>query len=289
MVSSRHDRTEILKRARAAAGRRRSRQIALSWILAALICLGAILLANTDRLLFRQTIVSGASALSPEEIRVAVEETLAGKYFLLIPRRNILFLPQKDIIAELSVKFPSLEQISLTRRGNDLLVNVKERVSEYLWCGEPDRHCYLLDRNGFAYAAAPDFSGHPFFELIGQLPPAPIGAWPLTPEEFARLLKLRAGLAKILSVSVLATAPDIVKLDYPSDYTFQINPTMTSDHSIALITSRSLAEEETLIALATALAAPAFIKEYQTKTAAGFPLEYLDLRFPGQVFYKFST
>ena len=74
--------------------------------------------------------------MDTEAIKNVVEQQLAGKYFGLFPKTNLLFYPKKNIENELENQFKRLENINLSIKNNKILeVSVDERTPEYLWCG----------------------------------------------------------------------------------------------------------------------------------------------------------
>lgn len=91
--------------------------------------------------------VRGNDQVPAWEIRDAVEEVLAGRAWLVLPKRSVLFASEDEIAAALTERFV-LESAEVTKRPpHGLEVAVKERVSSIL-LQMPDGSQALLDLNG---------------------------------------------------------------------------------------------------------------------------------------------
>ncbi|MGB8815729.1 MAG: hypothetical protein WCC74_00615 [Minisyncoccia bacterium] len=135
--------------------------------------------------------IVGVSTLNTNEISKNVQNIIDGRYFYLFSKSNILILPYFEIKNSLQKYFPKIDSISLRMTGNkSVRVTVLERHPVGLWCKSKERRgggCYFLDRSGYIYSEAPDFSGNPFFYFFGENIFIPIGQFYIENPKFLRL------------------------------------------------------------------------------------------------------
>ncbi len=292
MASALTQRSEIVRRSKRL--RRRQRRLRLFLWLAIILLIVAELtwFAHQDPLLIREVRVSGATSELTSRIRTVINRELAGDYLGLLPRSNIWFYPRKWLIKILTDSVPEISEIKIGRaEANSLLVSIKERLAAYLWCDQTGSACYTLDQTGLAFAPAPQFSGHPFFEFYGQLPNPPLGLRPLPSEIFQQVIMFRAGLNEVLSSSVLPLTSYRLLLDKPTEWRFLLHNLAVDDvnNDVILFADNHQSLKNLLTNFHSALTAPLFVKQYEENAGAGRSLEYLDLRFLGKVFYKFKS
>lgn len=292
MVSALAQRSDIVRRSKRS--RRLRRWLRFFLWLAILLLVAAELswFAHRDSLLIKEIKITGATPGLTLQIEAVINRELTGNYLGLLPRSNIWLYPRRRLINILASSLPEISEIQIDQAGaNGLLVVVKERLAAYLWCGQTGSACYVLDQTGLAFAPAPQFSGHPFFEFYGQLPDTPLGQRPLPPEVFQQVIMLRAGLNKVLSGSALPLVSYRLSLGQPTAWFFLLHNPAVADagNDVTLLVDNRQPLENLLTNFHSALAAPSFIKEYEDNIGSGRPLEYLDLRFGGKVFYKFKS
>ncbi len=97
--------------------------------------------------------VEGNRDIPSEEIIQGVEETMSGKYFNCLSKRNFFLSSRKAINNKLKNEFNRLEISSIEKKfPRVILIKVKEREPELAWCS--GGVCYLADKEGFVYAGA---------------------------------------------------------------------------------------------------------------------------------------
>ncbi len=108
--------------------------------------------------------------IDKSEILDITADVISGSYVFL-PRRNFLIYPKEELDRALRFNIPRIKDLDIKRVDlNTLKISVKERDSEFLWCGESpekSKECFYVDENGFVYSPAPFFSGHVFFRYYG--------------------------------------------------------------------------------------------------------------------------
>ncbi len=222
--------------------------------------------------------VKGTSLVSAEALKGAAEEKLSGSYAYLIPRKNSLVFPERDIKETLAVLFPPLSKITISRNGfTGLTLTVEERVAVASWCsGVPqevnadsevsDVSCYSIDKTGFIFAPAGAESTIRFY---GALSENPIGKTYLD-GGFASLHALVADIS-----SSINRVPDTVVVDGASS-----DVAVTFQGGEVLKFVRSSNQQATLANIASVFASQSF--------KSGTEFEYADFRFGDKVYVKFK-
>ncbi|KKS44552.1 MAG: hypothetical protein UV08_C0019G0003 [Parcubacteria group bacterium GW2011_GWA2_42_18] len=138
---------------------------------------GLVVFLRLPVLAIKNIEVQGASALDKAELAAVAESVLQNNFTGLFPRKNFLIYPRRQIKEILSERFQRIEQMSLkVEEDNILVVEIKERQGEYLWCGleplepDPSGECFFTDAQGYIFDQAPYFSGNVYFKIYG--PPA---------------------------------------------------------------------------------------------------------------------
>ena len=228
--------------------------------------------------------VRGNSIVSAETIQAGAEAQLAGKYFWLFPKTNVLFYPKSKIKKFLATKYQRLDDIVFSVRDNRILIiSVMERKPLFTWCGadwpaDEEERCYFLDRGGYIFDTAPYFSGEVYFKFYGSAgvrTADPIGSY------FAREYFLNFILFKE-TLTALELKPAVLWLKDDGDV--EIFFSRSSDDKPKIIIQADADMENLAENLSAALETEPLktrIKEEYSK------LEYLDLRFENKVYSKF--
>jgi len=214
--------------------------------------------------------VKGTSIVSADEVKKLVEETLDGSYAYLIPHRNSLLFPKRNIENALALAFPPLAKVSISRNGwSALTVTTEERVATALWCdGDTESEtCYSIDKNGFIFATATDAT--PMIRFYGALSGVPIGSTYLN-GGFASLNTLVAGIA-----SSIHRTPKTVTVDGASN-----DVELAFQDGEVLKFVRTVNQQATLENIASVFASQSFKKNKD--------FEYADFRFGDKVYIKFK-
>lgn len=154
----------------------RKRKMVLWSSLVLIVFVGLVLATRVSVVQIREIRVEGAQVITEEEVVRNVEDTLKGKYFLLVPKSNSLLYPGNEVRASLMREFPRFGAVELSLDGlQTLTIYVSERNPYALYCPSATRpqnalSCYFLDDTGFIFDEAPAFSGVVYF-VYSSTPP----------------------------------------------------------------------------------------------------------------------
>lgn len=234
--------------------------------------------------------ISGNRIIDEEEITENIQKDIAGKYFYLFSKNNILIYPKNKIYNNLMTEFTRIENLSINLINfNTLKVDITERTGTLLYCGNdiPEikenvgENCYFINDDGFVFDQAPYFSGHVYFKYYMKLSDEkdnPLGSQLLDKESFHRLNRF------IDDIIVLGFNPIYLKKENDNIIYLYLNHKMINiapyivfrldDELDALVEDFSLAMNK-----------KEFTDEINTKYDK---LLYIDLRFKNKILYKFQ-
>ncbi|MCI0542656.1 hypothetical protein L0Y69_02825 [bacterium] len=164
---------------RSSEGKKKRKKRLLAGVIISFIVLGALIAglsraSSLPALSITEIRVEGHETLPVEEIKEKSRMFLSGKYYYLFSRANAFLYPKKMLGRKLAEEYPRAESISLSLDDlHTLVIEVKERKGEYLWCGTntpsqtPSMQCLLLDSSGFAFDTAPVLKGDARLALYG--------------------------------------------------------------------------------------------------------------------------
>ena len=225
-----------------------------------------------------KVVVYGADQASYEPFAT---HALAGTWLGIIPRDSILVVPAHAIRTAILAAHPEVAAVSVFRASlTSLAITVHERVAIARWCGlapaaDVSAYCYLFDGNGYIYAA--DQST----ELGSSTPRA------LTLNSFDLYAPLVASSSDPLG-RTLAHADQL-----PSVFSFARALDPLGSH-VAQVVIRG-DEVDDLLASGTRITyilgqeQQAFAALSASKSdldLASGSIDYIDLRFPGEVYVK---
>ncbi len=240
-------------------------------------------ISNKPDLLISNVTVQGSTLASSREISKRVENVLSGYYLALFPKRNSLIYAKRKLASGIASAFPSLDKVAINRLSfSSIAVSVHERDPYALWCpitsddGMDKEHCYFIDKDGFIFFQAPDFSSSVYLRFIGPISTSTsIGGHVFPPERFREFSYFLQSLRDLnlfpVSISIgngTAGIPDF---------------TVALDSGVRLLISGSLSLENTLANIAALFTDPEF-----ASSSTGFlrTISYIDFRFENKVFYK---
>jgi cell division septal protein FtsQ len=122
--------------------------------------------------------VVGNQAVPTESVQLEANKILSGSHFYLWPRNNIIWYSLSGIDNKVLNTFQRFTFVESKRAGwKKINLNVVERKPYAVWCKERPTSmsevnpvgCFLLDKEGFVFDKAPDFSGHLFVYFYGRL------------------------------------------------------------------------------------------------------------------------
>lgn len=155
---------------------RRLSQLQIQIVIGIVIAITIALLLTTvyystriNSLQIRDIQVIGGQTIPHSFIEDAVNDTLDGTYFKLVPRHFRPLYPREAIIEKIlqndRVKNVHVEIID----GHTLVVAFDEYTPFALWCAKPDStSCMFMDTSGYAFAQAPELEGSAFVRYIQE-------------------------------------------------------------------------------------------------------------------------
>ncbi len=248
-----------------------------------------LLLVNLYFLRVTRVEIIGQTSADQLTVKQFVDSQLTGRHIGLIPKSSIFFVSKGILIKNITKRFPGLAKVTITWPDlNTLAITVTDRESKVLWCidGKEDKKCYYLEPAGTAYQEAPNFSDSLYIELHSKLPLQKIGDKVIDPKALIRstafLNFVKSALSlwptpnlRLLKVDVYSQKDFVAILIKPSDPAWQGRVLFNTDQSANTIITN----------YHSALKNDKFRTDWQ---AGGGRLDYLDLRFPGKVFYRFK-
>ena len=267
---------------------RRKRRLsfsALFFILFVLLLIGAIFFLRNQKFLLTTVNVSGNVFVESKDIENGIKDYESGKYFWIIPKRNLVLIHTNKLEQYLMKNFPNIKTVSVTRNfPHTVSVYMTERKGVYLWCGNDvsnieknsDRPCDFTDSDGFIFNVAPYFSGTQFFAFFGG--DSGIGKVIIDKTEFQKIIYIKKGIED------LGLHPFAISILPEGEYRLYINDDGTSNNNSPQIKFNNKINEERIIEnLSSAISSKVFIDGSAIKK-----LSYIDLRFGNKVFYKFK-
>lgn len=232
---------------------------------------------------------------------VIVKDVLRGTYLGIIPRDSIFFYPSESIHTSILSMYPNIAAVSLFRDGfTKLSIKVSNRVPIGHWCGfaasstpsnsllhdvipTVDNQCYLFDAGGFVYATATET----FFNVDG----APAALSESNPDKTLTSFVLFDALEVNTSSPIGATLKDANQLPTVFDFARQLSSVGP------LVSVVVIREDEVDFFLTTGPrityllrdeqnAFTALVSAKESLSLSDPTLEYIDLRFPGKIYWK---
>jgi hypothetical protein len=260
----------------------------LAFIFAVIILGGAGYFIYADRFQIKGIAVTGSEAISGDTIAASAEASIDGKSLYVFPKRNIFLYSKKSLEASLAESFPRLDNISIDIDNKQLAIVVTEREPAYLWCGESipatrqasfDSTCYFLDSTGYIFSLAPQFSDSVYSRIYTTLPTGenPIGQYAMTSSVLTRVATFAKQItSNAFKPSAYSITPDgdaliFLYRDSDSSPAIRYNP-LHDPLAVVAQFKAAIATEPLKSKLATSLST----------------LDYIDVRFPNKIFYKFN-
>ncbi len=243
-----------------------------------------IMIARQDTIQIDEVRVAGVKTFPEQELVSFIEEYLKGTILGVIPRSSSLFFSKKQLQKNIQSRFPIVDLVYVSFvNPHTIGITVRERSPEAVWCFN-ETICGFIDRTGVLYGASPRFSDgvytifssrqeKQFSEFIGKKI--------IEPELMYRFDALFKNLQ---SENIIISRVEFLEYE---DVAFIIDRlfTLYPQKNVALLGTLSQDDVIFLRDVTTGLEHEVFQKQYRQQPKA---LEYIDLRFPGKIFYKFS-
>jgi hypothetical protein len=147
------------------------------FLLVALV-IGSAILSGHEKVRIEESgiAISGNAAVPRDDILSIVKRDIAGRYFYLFSKNNSLIFPRFEIKKDILNEIKTIKDADISWEGwKKISISVLERKPHSVWCGKDmsatSTACYFVDKEGYIYSQAPDFSGSLFVKNYGQLAP----------------------------------------------------------------------------------------------------------------------
>lgn len=130
------------------------------------------ILSGHDRVSIKTFLVTGNGAVSSSEILAIAQKDIAGRYFGLFARKNILIFPGWEIERDILEQIKTIKSVDVSWKDwQTVNIEISERKPHSVWC---DSECFFVDSHGFIFSKAPTFSGNLFIKAYGDVMPGDI-------------------------------------------------------------------------------------------------------------------
>jgi hypothetical protein len=261
--------------------RRRTKVLFVAVLFLIMIAVALIAFLRKAQYQIQDIQVVNAKALDGQVVIDVTKKFLSGNYLFVIPKTNALLVSKSALRRELLDKIPSLEEVRINFiDSNHMTLTLREKEAQYVWCREAD--CYFMDADGLIYESSPSFSDGVYITFTGGNVPegSPLRKHFLEVDMFASLVRT---LDQLNQFPMTVTGAD-----YGTDITIRIatiQKYILGPRAQIMITT-SANESQVAESLGLIVNDKAFANSLETK---GAQLEYIDLRFPGKIYYKFSN
>ena len=261
------------------------------WVTLAIAVAGSgVYLLRLPQLQIRKIETVGLQVLTEAAINERVAVLLDGNYFLIVPKRSVLFIRTGTITQILQESFPRLESVTVSRKFPDtLIVSVVERELWGIFCSsgvEPSGQisaaledtdlphqevgCAYIDKTGFAFERAPSSSGSLIKKIKIDEADLALASYAVEPDIMSDILRLSGRVedrtkSPVVTYELFSKIPREVRMTVAEGFTLYLN--RDGDIVNTLRVLKLVLEEE--------------IKDRRSE------LEYIDARFGNKVFYKF--
>lgn len=234
--------------------------------------------------------VSGATIVSADDIRVFVEQSDSGNYFLVYARNNSLIFPKLEIEKGLILKFPRIQTATANRVDDHTIsIAVTERRPYALWCGEGFNaesyelvECWFIDSTGYLFDKAPIFSEGTYLEIYGPLESGtiqnPIGG-NIAAERFMNADRF----AQALRTSIATP----IRIMFLPDGELEVVVRASAGYPMLNKVILKVRDDMVPAVIVKNLSA-ALKEEFPGGTAKTKKLQYIDLRFGNKIFFGFE-
>jgi cell division septal protein FtsQ len=230
------------------------------------VIVGIIFLLRADFLQVKNLAVIGTQEVSQTQIKIAVQNYLAGNKFFVIPKSNIFFINKNQLAGVLLSDFTRIEKVNINKQFFDkgIEFNISERSSDFLWCNS---ECYFMTKNGLVFQSQPTLASRDKIIFTGILQGDPLMKNFATSEQMQKYLKFidafKNAQIEIISINVESEDKATVKTNI-GDIIF--NP---QDSDIVISAQNAIV----------------LVNNLKAKNPS-IRFNYIDTRFGNKMFYK---
>lgn len=214
--------------------------------------------------------ISGLDVNDETELRAELFQILEGRKWLIVPENHMFFLPKKNIEEFLASKYRVRDFTVEKVFPSALDISITERKTWAIWCDGSGNNCLLLDRDGLAFEKSVILDGSAILKITDERDDDFLGENILLAEKFSKIAQLTEDVPKIIESDITSIR---IKKSGETYYLY-------SKRSTYLIIDAETDVAKALENLSLALNSG----EIRDRRDS---LEYIDLRFPDKVFYKF--
>lgn len=240
--------------------------------------------ANREEFRISRVAVRGNALIPSGAVDEKTKELLTGEYLGFFPKNNTFFIRKEKLSSALKEYFPTIESLTLAKVSFTLLsIEIRERSPYALWCGDLlieekllPQPCYFLDKEGFIFTEAPDFSSGVYLTFKGRLSSDRAeGNFFLPPERFKEFVFFIQAL-KSLELKVQE-----VSFEYGAGNTEDYILSLAGGAQLLISGSQSL--ESTLLNISAFFNDPGLAA---SNSEFFERVDYVDFRFGNKVYYK---
>lgn len=249
-----------------------ARSLAVRAVLGALVLVGVVAtVLFLPQLSIRTVTITGTQILPTGDIKSIAESALAGRVWGIIPRAQFFLVSTDAVRDTIAQAFPRAKAVYVARRfPHTLAVTIEEHDVWGVLCKR--EACLYVSRDGVVLDAASSTEGETLVHIADTRESVITAGLPAFDEKTARLLTVFAeGVPHALGISAQAFV-------LGSEYDSYIDVTTQEGWHI-------IADADTDPARALENLKLVLSKEIPARDR----LEYIDLRLPNKVFYKFRS
>jgi hypothetical protein len=243
-----------------------------------------------------EVVIDGIHAVKEEGVAAVANDALSSKFLWRVFRNNIVFFPRERMLHDIVTLDPRIASVSLSFDSRHTLrIAINEYTVSALFCQSddpnvfaivPDKttgtttalsdtgagelpHCYYADEQGYVFADAAEWSGHPYMTFLSSSTAPLLRTYILPKEEYANVNKFLASLSAINlrpnTVTILGNSDFRITTALPWNilWSSKEDPQKSADNLALVLTS---------------------LKSKNEKNSK--ELESIDLRFGNKIFYK---
>lgn len=257
----------------------------LVFFVCVLLFVTSIAVLRMPNIQIKQISVTGTTLLDPMVLSDASMRFLSQKTLFAIPRGNSLLFNKHSLDRYIKNTYPVIAHIeSSFIEPYHLQLTVQEYSQKYLWCTDTTMtDCYRVDNTGMIYDRSPDYTRGVYPVFITRLTTEK----PIINNVIFTTIYEQELIEKMMD-ELSKSGFTVTMIDTSSVYDYQFfvstlqNKILTNTTFIKVSKKpQTMSLHETLNLL---LRDKIFQKDVSEKT-----LEYIDLRFPEKIFYKFSN
>lgn len=231
-----------------------------------IVLIAPVFVLRADFLQIKDIKILGGEIGGESPIKSVVQNFLQGKALLLLPKSNLLLLDEEDLAGAILSEFSDIEEVDINKRFDKTLeISIKERKSDFLWCGS-NNECFDMTKAGLVFNKTMGLGeGKVIFK--GRIEGDPIMKKFATTEEMEVYTKLlswitKAGL-KVFSLNVESEDKVVVETDIGEVFFSGEDKDIQESAESAIL----------------------LIKDQRSKNPS-VRFEYIDARFGAKLFYK---